>query len=61
MRTKNKTKRHKSLNGLVGSVSLTGKVICRRARDLGSNSTYTKNQLVFWPDGRSNHHGAKKN
>jgi hypothetical protein len=44
----------------VGSVSLTGKVTCRRARDLGSNPTYTKNQLVSWPDGRSNHHGVKK-
>ena len=60
MRTKNKTKRHKSLNGLVGSVSLTGKVTCPRTRDLGSNPTYTKNQLVSWPDGRSNHHSVKK-
>ena len=23
--------------------------------DLGSNSAYTKNQLVFWSDGKSNH------
>ena len=23
--------------------------------DLGSNSVYTKNQLVFWSDGKSNH------
>ena len=37
-------------------VSSTGKVSCRRARDLGSNPAYTKNQLVSWPDGKSNHH-----
>jgi hypothetical protein len=43
----------------VDSVSLTGKVTYRQARDLGSNPTYTKKQLVSWPDGRSNHHGAK--
>ena len=44
----------------MGSVSLTGKVTCPRARDLGSNPTYTKNQLVSWPDGRNNHYSAKK-
>jgi hypothetical protein len=32
-------------------ISLTGKVYCRRARDLGSSPAYTKNQLIFWPDG----------
>ena len=37
-------------------VSSTGKVSCRRARDLGSNPAYTKNQLVSWPDGKSNYH-----
>ena len=44
----------------MGSISLIGKVTCCQARDLGSNPTYTKNQLVSWPDGRSNHHGVKK-
>ena len=44
----------------MGSVSLTGKVTCPRARDLGSNPTYTKNQLVSWPDNRNNHHDTKK-
>jgi hypothetical protein len=39
-------------------ISSTGKVSCRRARDLGSNPAYTKNQLVSWPNGKSNHHGA---
>ena len=33
-----------------------GKVSYRRARDLGSNPAYTKNQLVSWPDSKSNHH-----
>jgi hypothetical protein len=37
-------------------VSSTGKVSCRRTRDLGSNPAYTKNQLVSWPDVKSNHH-----
>ena len=33
-------------------VSSTGKVSCCRARDLGSNPAYIKNQLVSWPDGK---------
>ncbi len=37
-------------------VNSTGKVSCRRAKDLGSNPTYTKNQLVSWSDGKSNYH-----
>jgi hypothetical protein len=37
-------------------VSSTGKVSYGRARDLGSNPVYTKNQLVSWLDGKSNHH-----
>ena len=37
-------------------ISSTSKVSCYRARDLGSNPAYTKNQLVSWPDGKSNHH-----
>ena len=35
-------------------VSSTDKVFCRRARDLGSNPAYTKNQLMSWLDGKSN-------
>ena len=37
-------------------VSSTGKVSCRRAKDLGSNPSYIKNQLMPWPDGKSNHY-----
>ena len=37
------------------SVSLTGKVSCSRAKDLGSNLAYTKNQLVSW-HGKSNYY-----
>jgi hypothetical protein len=37
-------------------ISSTGKVSCRRVRELGSNLVYTKNQLMSWPDGKSNHH-----
>jgi hypothetical protein len=37
-------------------VSSTGKVSCRQTRDLGSNPAYTKNQLMSWHDGKSNHH-----
>jgi hypothetical protein len=39
-------------------ISSTGKVFCRRARDLGSNPAYTKNQLVSWSDDKSNYHEA---
>ena len=37
-------------------VSSTSKVFCRRTRDLGSNPAYTKNQLMSWPNDKSNHH-----
>ena len=37
-------------------VSSTGKVFCRRVRDLGSNPAYAKNQLMSWPNGKNNHH-----
>jgi hypothetical protein len=40
------------------SVSSTHKIFCRQVRDLGSNSAYTKNQLVSWPGGKSNNHRA---
>uniref|UniRef100_A0A2N9GDV8 DUF4371 domain-containing protein n=1 Tax=Fagus sylvatica TaxID=28930 RepID=A0A2N9GDV8_FAGSY len=36
---------------LLSTISSTGKVSYRRARDLGSNPAYTKNQLMSWPDG----------
>ena len=47
---------YRTLFSLWVPVSSTGKVSCRRARDLGSNPACTKNQLVSWPDGKSNHH-----
>ncbi len=37
-------------------VNSTRKVFCCRVRDLGLNPAYTKNQLMSWPDGKSNHH-----
>ena len=37
-------------------VNLIDKVSCRRVRDLGFESAYTKNKLVYWPDGKSNHY-----
>ena len=40
-------------------VSSTGKVFCRRAKDLSSNPAYTKNQLVSWLNGKSKHHRFK--
>ena len=39
-------------------ISLIDKVYCCRVRELGSSPVYTKNQLMFWPDGKNNHHGA---
>ena len=40
------------------SVSSTHKIFCCQVRDLSSNPAYTKNQLVSWPGGKSNHHGT---
>ena len=38
------------------SVNLIGKISCCWVKDLGFESAYTKNKLVSWPDGKSNHH-----
>ena len=40
------------------SVSSINKVSCRWVRDVSSNPTYTKNQLMTWLDGKINYHGA---
>ncbi len=37
-------------------VSTTGTVFCHRAKDLGSNPAYTKNQLVSWLNDKNNYH-----
>ena len=39
-------------------VKSTSKIFCRRVRNLGLNLVYTKNQLISWSDGKSNHHGT---
>ena len=31
-------------------------LVFKLIRDLDSNSAYTKNEMVSWPDGKSNHH-----
>ena len=43
---------------LWAAVSLTDKISCRQVRDLVRIPFTPKNQLVSWPDGYSNHHGA---
>ncbi len=45
-------------NSNASSVSSIGKVFCRQTRDLASNPVYTKNQLVYWLDNKSNYHGV---
>ena len=39
-------------------VSSTRKVYCPGARDLSSNLSYIKNQLLSWHNDKSNHHNA---